>query len=178
MLAPAAPVASRAGLGRGPPNAAELARGPRRDRLDTGQPGQHQRACQRRRRGGRPQSRRSRQGRQQLSPARGPAGHPAGGRLSAANVHDCKLLEPLVDAVPPIRQPLGLTGSATVPAGQTARRQGLRLRLLPPGSAAARYHASDRPTRHRVERAARSLPVDRGTDECLGARLPPPNGPL
>jgi hypothetical protein len=33
-------------------------------------------------------------------------------------------------------------------------------------------------TRPRVERAARSLPVDRGTDECLGARLPPPNGPL
>jgi transposase len=30
--------------------------------------------------------------------------------LSAANVHDSKLLEPLIDAVPPIRRPIGQPG--------------------------------------------------------------------
>jgi hypothetical protein len=37
-------------------------------------------------------------------------GIPLAVALSAADVHDCKLLEPLVDAVPPIRQPFGQPG--------------------------------------------------------------------
>ena len=37
-------------------------------------------------------------------------GIPLAALLSAANVHDGKLLEPLVDAVPPIRRPVGQPG--------------------------------------------------------------------
>ncbi len=39
-----------------------------------------------------------------------PRGVPLAMQLSAANVHDSKLLEPLVDAVQPIRRPLGQSG--------------------------------------------------------------------
>lgn len=37
-------------------------------------------------------------------------GVPLAALLSAANVHDSKLLEPLVDAIPPIRRPVGQPG--------------------------------------------------------------------
>jgi transposase len=37
-------------------------------------------------------------------------GIPLAALLSAANVHDSKLLEPLVDAIPPIRRPIGQPG--------------------------------------------------------------------
>jgi hypothetical protein len=53
-------------------------------------------------------------------------GVPLAVQLSAANVHDSKLLEPLVDAVPPIRRPTGAPGgcwrSARWRSATTARR--------------------------------------------------------
>jgi transposase len=83
--------------------------------------------------------------------------------LSAANVHDCKLLEPLVDAVPPIRRPLGQPGR---PRKRPAKlhgdkgydfdfcRQALRRRGITPRLARRGIESSTRLGRHRwtVER--------------------------
>jgi transposase len=75
--------------------------------------------------------------------------------LSAANVHDSRLFEPLLDAVPPIRP---VRRSAAEAAGQAARRQGLRLRPLPQ---AGRREASrpGSPARGRELRAAWAAPL-------------------
>jgi Transposase DDE domain len=43
----------------------------------------------------------------------------------APNVHDSTLLERLVDAVPPIRRPIGQPKPPTFPPGQAPRRQRL-----------------------------------------------------
>ena len=84
-------------------------------------------------------------------------------QLSAANVHDSKLLEPLVDAVPPIRRPIGQPGR---PRFRPAKlhgdkgydfafcRRALRQRGITPRIARRGIESSERLGRHRwiVER--------------------------
>ncbi|MDQ3809572.1 MAG: IS5 family transposase [Chloroflexota bacterium] len=85
-------------------------------------------------------------------------------QLSAANVHDSNLLEPLVDAVQPIRRPLGEPGRprkrpAKLHADKgydyPAKRQALRQRGIAPRIAPRGVESSERLGRHRwvVERA-------------------------
>jgi transposase len=70
-------------------------------------------------------------------------GLPLAVQLTAANVHDSKLLEPLVDAVQPIRRPIGEPGRPRKRPRQAARAQGLRLRSEAAGTAATRDHATN-----------------------------------
>jgi transposase len=90
-------------------------------------------------------------------------GVPLAVQLSAANVHDSKLLEPLVDAVGPIRRPTGEPGR---PRQRPAKlhgdkgydfgylRQALRQRGITPRIARRGVESSERLGRHRwiVER--------------------------
>jgi hypothetical protein len=64
--------------------------------------------------------------------------------LSAANTHDSMLCEPLLDTNPTVRGHHGRVGPATIPTGQAARRQGLR---LPPLPDPPRYQGPYRPAR-------------------------------
>lgn len=90
-------------------------------------------------------------------------GIPLAAMLSAANVHDCKLLEPLVDAVPSIRRPIGQPGRlrsrpAKLHADEgydyPACRRALRQRGITPRIARRGVESSERLGRHRwvVER--------------------------
>ena len=88
----------------------ELAGPAGRDPVGPGQPGQHQRAGQAGRRSHGAEPHRPRQTREQVPSGRRSAGGAPGGALSAANVHDSRLLEPLVDAIPPIWRPVGEPG--------------------------------------------------------------------
>jgi transposase len=101
-------------------------------------------------------------------------GVPLAVQLSAANVHDCKLLEPLVDAVPPIRRPTGQPGRPRFRPAKLhgdkgndypACRRALRRRQIAPRIARRGVESSERLGRHRwvVER-----------DERVDARLSPP----
>jgi transposase len=97
-------------VGGRPPDAAQLAGRPGRDRPEPRQPGQHQRSGQKRGEatGPNPVDRGKRGSKYHLLVDR--QGIPLAAKLSAANVHDSKLLEPLVGAIPPIRRPLGQPG--------------------------------------------------------------------
>src|SRR5437588_2167943 len=90
-------------------------------------------------------------------------GVPLAVQLTAANVHDSKLLEPLVDAVQPIRRPTGEPGrSRKRPAKLHAdkaydfgsARQALRRRGITPRIARRGIESSERLRQHRwmVER--------------------------
>jgi transposase len=90
-------------------------------------------------------------------------GAPLAARVSAANVHDSQLLEPLVDAVPPIWRPVGTPGR---PRRRPAKlhgdkgydypvlRRALRRRGIAPRIARRGVESSERLGRHRwkVER--------------------------
>jgi hypothetical protein len=85
-------------------------------------------------------------------------GVPLAALVSAANVHDSRLLEPLVDAVPPIWRPLGEPGR---PRRRPAKLQGdkgydypvlrraLRRRGITPRIARRGVESSERLGRHR-----------------------------
>jgi transposase len=90
-------------------------------------------------------------------------GIPLAVQLTAANVHDSKLLEPLVDAVQPIRRPIGASGRPRKrPAKLHAdkgydfpeKRRALRRRGITPRIARRGVESSERLGRHRwvVER--------------------------
>jgi transposase len=90
-------------------------------------------------------------------------GLPLAVQLTAANVHDSKLLEPLVDAVQPIRRPIGEPGRprkrpAKLHAHKgydfAAKRRALRQRGITPRIARRGVESSERLGRHRwvVER--------------------------
>ena len=68
---------------------------------------------------------------------------------TAANVNEGTVLARLVDAIPPLRQPHGRPGPPP-PAGQAARRQGLRLAGEPRPAAALPHRPAHRPQGHRV----------------------------
>jgi transposase len=91
-------------------------------------------------------------------------GVPLAVQLSAANVHDSKLLEPLVDAIAPIRRPPGQPGRprkrpAKLHADKgydySEKRRALRRRRITPRIARRGVESSERLGRHRwvVERA-------------------------
>jgi transposase len=106
LLASAAPVAGTGRLAAGAPGRPELAGRSGRDRLELRQSGQHQYPSQTRRRRHRPNpTNRGKAGSKYHVLVDRP-GVPLAVQLSAANVHDSKLLEPLVDAVEPIRRPM------------------------------------------------------------------------
>jgi transposase len=77
--------------------------------------------------------------------------------LSAANTHDSKLFEPLLQNNPTVRGRRGRSGSASVQAGEVARRQGLRLSSLPRLPAPARDQGPHRAARHRGQVQARRV---------------------
>jgi transposase len=90
-------------------------------------------------------------------------GVPLAAKLTAANVHDSKLLEPLVDAIPPIRRPIGRPGRPrfrpTKLHGDKAydypiHRRALRRRGITPRMARRGVDSGERLGRHRgiVER--------------------------
>jgi transposase len=90
-------------------------------------------------------------------------GVPLAARISAANVHDSKLLEPVVDAVPPIWRPVGEPGRprrrpdklhADNGYDYPALRRALRRRGIAPRIARRGVESSERLGRHRwrVER--------------------------
>jgi len=90
-------------------------------------------------------------------------GVPLAVQLSAANVHDCKLLEPLVDGVPPIRRPMAQPGRPRFRPGKLHGdkgydfafcRQALRRRGITPRIARRGIDSSERLGQYRwvVER--------------------------
>jgi len=83
---------------------------PRRHRPGAREPGQHQRPGEKRGEatGPNPTDRGKRGSKYHLIVDR--QGIPLAATLTAANVHDSKQLEPLVDAIPPIRRPIGQPG--------------------------------------------------------------------
>jgi transposase len=114
-------------------------------------------------------------------------GIPLAAALTAANVHDSKLLEPLVDAIPPIRRPTGQPGRPRFRPKKLHGdkgydyphpRRALRRRGIIPRIARRGVDSSERLGRHRwiVERtiawllAYRRLAVryDRQTTTVLG----------
>ena len=159
-------------------NAAELARRRSGHRLVPGQRGQPQRPGQKggEQTGPNPVDRGKPGSKYHLVVDRN--GIPLAVRLSAANAHDATQLLPLVDAIPPIIGPAGQTGSAAQAPGQTPRRQGLRLLGPAPCPACSRHHATHRPPRDRLQRAARAVPLGGRAHVLLAARLPPPRCPL
>jgi transposase len=92
------------------------------------------------------------------------AGIPLSVGLSAANIHDSQLLEPLVDAIPPIVGPRGRPGRprfrpaklhADKAYDSTEKRRALRARGIAPRIARRGVESSERLGRHRwiVERS-------------------------
>jgi hypothetical protein len=81
-------------------------------------------------------------------------GVPLAVQLSAANVHDSRLLEPLLDAVQPIRRPPGEPGRP--------RRQGVRLPSPPAGVAPSGHRAAHRAAWGGLERPAGTLQMGGG----------------
>jgi transposase len=85
-------------------------------------------------------------------------GVPLAALISAANVHDSRLLEPLVDAVPPIWRPLGEPGRPRRRPAKLhgdkgydypALRRALRRRHITPRIAQRGVKSSERLGRHR-----------------------------
>jgi Transposase DDE domain len=110
-------------------------------------------------------------------------GVPLAIQLSAANLHDSRVFESLIEAIPPIRGPLGRAGRPRVrPARLHAdkaydivrchtylRRRGIGSRI-----ARKRVKSSERLGRHRNKCASRG----HRADDCLAHRLSPPRHPL
>jgi transposase len=156
-------VAGAGRLGEGPSHLAELAGRPGHHRPEPRQPGQHERPGEK---GGdetgpNPTDRGKRGSKYHLLVDR--RGIPLAVKLTAANVHDSKLLEPLVDAVPPIRRPTGQPGRPRFRPkklhGDKAydypeKRRALRRRGITPRIARRGVESSERLGRHRwiVER--------------------------
>jgi transposase len=91
-------------------------------------------------------------------------GVPLAAMLTAANVHDSKQLEPLVDAIPPIRRPVGQPGRPRFRPKKLhgdkgydypVHRRALRRRGIAPRIARRGVESSERLGRHRwiVERS-------------------------
>ena len=105
-------------------------------------------------------------------------GIPLAVQLTAANVHDSKLLEPLVDAVQPIRRPIGQPGRPRQrPAKLHAdkgydfpeKRRALRQRGITPPDCVARGGVQPTPG---------AAPLGGGTDAGVGSRFSQARGPL
>ena len=90
-------------------------------------------------------------------------GIPLAVKLTAANIHDAKHLEPLVDAIPPIRRPIGQPGRPRFRPKKLhgdkgydypPHRRALRRRGITPRIARRGVESSERLGRHRwvVER--------------------------
>jgi transposase len=80
-------------------------------------------------------------------------GLPLHALISAANTHDSKLFEPLLDTNPGVSRPRP-PWAATTSAREAARGQGLRLPALPRLPAPARDQGPHRPPRCRVQHQA------------------------
>ena len=96
--------------------------------------------------------------------------------LTAANVHDSRLLAPLLDAVPAIRW--GRRGRPRRRPIKLHADKRLRLPPLPRRMRAARHQAPDRAQGHRVEDASRPASLGRRADAGLDSPIPPPCGPV
>ncbi len=96
---------------------------------------------------------------------------------SAANVHDSKDLEEVVDATSPIRKPS--RGRARKrPKRRAACRQGLRLPSMPPGFEEGGHNPTYRPARHRLQREAGAIQVGSGKNSVVGEPLQAAEGTL
>jgi len=71
--------------------------------------------------------------------------------LSMANVHDSKLLEPLVDAVPPIRRSIGQPGRPRFRPAKLHGAKGYDFDFCRVALRRARDHTQDRPSRCRLQ---------------------------
>jgi transposase len=105
-------------------------------------------------------------------------GIPLAVRLSAANVHDSRWLEPVIDAIPSIIGPRGQPGRprkrpaklhADKAYDSSEKRRALRARG---------HRATHRPAWSGIERAPRSVPMDRGAESGVAAGISPPRRPL
>jgi transposase len=104
-------------------------------------------------------------------------GVPLAVQLTAANVHDSKLLEPgSMRSSRSADRRVSPAGHASGPPSST--RQGLRFRGDAPRAAAARDHPTDRAAGRGVERAPGTGQVGRGADPGLGRRLSQARRPL
>jgi transposase len=164
LLASAARLAAGRGVGATAPHAARLAGGCRPDRLVPRQPGLGERAGERGggKAGPNPTDRGKPGSKRHLVVDR--RGIPLAIRLSAANAHDSRLLEPLIDAIPAILGPRGRPGR---PRKRPAKlhadkgydfprcRRALRRRGITPRIARRGVESSQKLGRHRwvVERA-------------------------
>ena len=137
---------------------------PRRHRPGACEPGQHQRPGQKggEATGPNPTDRGKHGSKYHLIVDR--QGIPLAATLTAANVHDSKQLEPLVDAIPPIRRPIGNPGRPRFRPKKLhgdkgydypAHRRALRRRGITPRIARRGIESSERLGRHRwvVERS-------------------------
>jgi hypothetical protein len=95
--------------------------------------------------------------------------------VSAANVHDSKMMLATVDAIEPIR---ANRAQAPSPTTQAPCRQGLRLPSPPSGPAQAPHHPPHRPLWCRAQEPPGTLPVGGRTDALLAQPLPAPEDPL
>jgi transposase len=95
--------------------------------------------------------------------------------VSAANVHDSKMMLATVDAIEPIR---AKTRQAPSPTAQAPCRQGLRLPSPPSGPAQAPHHPPHRPLWCRAQEPPGTLPLGGRTDALLAQPLPAPEDPL
>lgn len=187
LLASSTRVAEGGRLGAGALDDLAMAGRPQRHRLGAREPGQHQRAGEKRGEatGPNPTDRGKRGSKYHLIVDR--QGIPLAATLTAANVHDSKQLEPLADAIPPIRRPIGQPGRPRFRPKKLhgdkgydypPHRRALRRRGIVPRIARRGVESSERLGRHRwvVERtigwllAYRSLTVryDRQAMTVLG----------
>jgi transposase len=147
----------------GAPGPLAVARRRRCRRLGAREPGQHERAGEKggEATGPNPTDRGKRGSKYHLIVDR--RGIPLAAVLTAANVHDSKLLEPLVEAIPPIRRPVGEPGRPRFRPKKLngdkgydypPHRRALRRRGIVPRIARRGVESSERLGRHRwiVER--------------------------
>ncbi len=151
-------------MGEAPRTRLELVGRPGRRRLESGEPGQHQRPGEKggEQTGPNPTDRGKSGSKYHLVVDRN--GIPLAVRLSAANAHDSTQLLPLIDAIPPIIGPRGKPGRprkrpaklhADKAYDSAEKRRALRARGIAPRIARRGIDSSERLGRHRwvVERS-------------------------
>ena len=106
-------------------------------------------------------------------------GLPVAVAITAANTHDSRALQPLVQGIPPVRSRRGPRPPPprTAPCGQGLR---LRLRLRLPATMASEpgHRPTHRPPGRRILPAPRPAPLGGRTHHVLAVRLPTTAPPL
>jgi hypothetical protein len=98
--------------------------------------------------------------------------------LSAANTHDSRLPEQVVDTVAPVTGPRGRPDRPRTRPVKLHLDQSQRRPALPAGAASTWDHAADRPAWHRLQPAARPPPVGGGAVASLADGPPAVAGAL